>query len=204
MPSFPRWRSHQGAPDAQEPLNLTPKCSPAHLPLQPRWILFNLFLTPFLLQSWFSFGHDLPLFPSLLEATLGKVDLIRFPDCLVLYRRAKNWKEFLWNGRKHETWNLVASLHLAFLFVSLKDSGTWGHLDYPPLYTGLGMCHCLINNLSLTLICSSDVACMVSHHYQLKALNRKKREAKICPLGNRQQCQVKEHSDKIPSFSSAC
>lgn len=75
-----------------------------------------------------------------------------------------------------------------FCFLAWRILGFGDIWTTHPFITGLGMCHCLINNLSLTLIWSSDVACMVSHHYQLKALNRKKREAKICPLGNRQQC----------------
>lgn len=72
-----------------------------------------------------------------------------------------------------------------FLFVCLTDSGTCGHVGHPPLchwvrthWFNYG-CHCLLtHNLSLMLIGPSYVACLVSHHYALKALKRKKN---ACP-----------------------
>lgn len=49
------------------------------------------------------------------------------------------------------------------------------------------------------LIGPSYVACLLSNHYELKSLWKKKRRKKNCALKNREQSLNKEHSDKILS-----
>lgn len=125
VPSLHRGRSHHDAPLSPTPLNtLPPKRSQAPLSQQPGWVLLNPFLTPltFLDQGWFSLGHVLLLFPSLLAITLGRwIWLWIWLYALIVGFSTEGQKTR--NGRKQGTCNLVASLRLAFLVCLSK--GIW-------------------------------------------------------------------------------
>lgn len=104
--------------------HITPKRSRAPLSQQPGWVLLNPFLTPltFLDQGWFSLGHVLLLFPSLLAITLGRwIWLWIWLYALIVGFSTEGQKTR--NGRKQETCNLVASLRLALLVCLSK--GIW-------------------------------------------------------------------------------